>query len=546
MSKYFDSLGFSTEDISALTESYEEAQAKKDPEIELSPEEESIFEHSERISHANEETVKEVNASILEIQQSAKASLDFLAGLAMPLVFQFLFPSVFLSAWQWLTEYVQRTRDFSQLVLGLPRGFGKSTLMKIFILFCILFTKKKFILVIAARAELAENILSDVIDMLDEPNIKSVFGDWRVGIEKDTQGIKKFGFRGRNIILAGLGSGTSLRGLNLKNERPDVMLFDDVQTRECADSVVESQKLIQWMIGTAMKAKSPLGCLYIFVGNMYPTKNSILRQLKNNPQWVKFIAGGILADGTSLWEELQPIKQLLAEYQSDLAMGHPEIFFSEVLNDENASANNLIDYEKLPKFPVPEGEIAEGNFIVIDPSNDKANSDAVTITYFEVHREVPVAMHIIEDRLSPGDIIKKSLTLALEKNCRLIVVEANAYQYSLLYWFGVISSQYLISGINFLPIYSGAASKNSRILGMLKSYAKGEIFIHPSCVAQVHTQIAGFNPLKRDNTDGILDCLTYAPRVLTEHQDFIMSLGLIAEQEYNNASVLPVEYTSSF
>lgn len=546
MSKILDSLGFSSEEVLHINQNLDELAQTPNPEVELSPQETQDFIKSERIAAHEEESTSEVSAAVLEIQETAKASLDFLAGISMPTVFQFLFPPVFIMVWQWLTEYVTRTRDFSQLVLGLPRGFGKSTLMKIFILFCILFTKKKFILVIAARAELAENIISDVVDMLDEPNIKSVFGDWRIGIEKDTQGIKKFGFRGRNIILAGLGSGTSLRGLNLKNERPDVMLFDDVQTRECADSVVESNKLIQWMIGTAMKAKSPLGCLYIFVGNMYPTKNSILRQLKTNPQWVKFIAGGILADGTSLWEELQPIKQLIAEYQSDLAMGHPEIFFSEVLNDENASANNLIDYEKLPPYPVQQGDIAAGNFIVIDPSNDKANSDAVTITYFEVHYEKPVARKIIEDRLSPGEIIKQSLKLALENNCRLIVVESNAYQYSLLYWFQHFSEQYLITGIHFVPIYSGASSKNSRILGMLKSYASGELYIHPDCVAQVHSQIAGFNPLKRDNTDGILDCLTYAPRVLTEHQDFIISLGTIQEQEYSNASVLPVEYTSSF
>lgn len=545
MSNLDSYLGFTQEEIIAANLTID-PNIKPLEDVELSPEESNAYETSERIAAIEQELPQEISANVLEIQESAKKSLDFLAGLAMPTVFQFLFPVVFLSAWQWLIEYVQRTRDFSQLVLGLPRGFGKSTLMKIFILFCILFTRKKFILVIAARAELAENIISDVIDMLDEPNIKNVFGDWRIGIEKDTQGIKKFGFRGRNIILAGLGSGTSLRGLNLKNERPDVMLFDDVQTRECADSQVESAKLIQWMIGTAMKAKSPLGCLYIFVGNMYPTKNSILRQLKTNPQWVKFIAGGILADGTSLWEELQPIKQLLAEYQSDLAMGHPEIFFSEVLNDENASANNLIDYEKLPKYPVGEGEISSGNFIVIDPSNDKANSDAVTITYFEVHHEKSVAVHIIEDRLSPGEIIRRSLTLALERNCKLIVVESNAYQFSLLYWFQKIAEQYQITGINFEPIYSGSASKNSRILSMLKSYAKGELYIHPDCVAQVHSQIAGFNPLKRDNTDGILDCLTYAPRVLVEHGHFIIASATIQEQEYNSAQVLGIEYTSSF
>lgn len=278
-----------------------------------------------------------------EVITAARESLDFLAALAMPTIFAFGFPPVFQSVWQWLLTYTLKTRDFSQLALGLPRGFGKTTLIKIYVLYCILFTQKKFILIISSTATLAENIVADVVDMLNEPNVQKVFGDWRLGLEKDTQQIKKFGFRGRNIILAGLGAGTSLRGLNIKNQRPDVMIFEDIQTREQADSQILSENLEKWMVGTAMKAKSPHGCTFIFVGNMYPTKFSILRKLKYNDTWVKFIAGGILADGSSLWEDLQPIAQLTKEFENDLAMGRPEIFFSEVLNDENASSNNLID-----------------------------------------------------------------------------------------------------------------------------------------------------------------------------------------------------------
>lgn len=528
--KNMTSLGFTHEDL-------------KEAGIELTEEEESAYIKSERLAES-ENTTAEINASQQEVHDVAKESLDFLAAMAMPTVFQFLFPDVFKIVWNWLLSYVHKTRDFSQLVLGLPRGFGKSTLMKIFILYCILFTKKKFILIIAARAELAENIISDVIDMLEEPNIKSVFGDWKLGIEKDTQAVKKFGFRGRNIIIAGVGSGTSLRGLNLKNERPDVMLFDDVQTRECADSTVESAKLEQWMIGTAMKAKSPLGCLYIFVGNMYPTKNSILRKLKTNPQWIKFICGGILADGSSLWEELQPIKQLLAEYENDLAMGHPEIFFSEVLNDENASANNLIDLSKLPAYPVQENDIPVGNFIIIDPSNDKANSDAVTISYNEIYNATPVVIDLIEDRLSPGETIRKALEMALRYNCRLIAIESNAYQYSLLYWFNFMCLQLGIVGINVVELYSGSLSKNTRIVSMFKSLQAGEFFIGPRCRSAVHSQITSFNPLKRDNTDGILDCLTYIPRVIELYGEYLCSLDILISQETDAIKIL--EHNSCF
>lgn len=485
-----------------------------------------------------ESHVTEAAFEAQQVNEMAKNSLDFLAAIALPTIFRYCFPPVFQSVWNWLVSYVQRERDFSQLALGLPRGFGKTTLIKIFILFCILFTSRKFILVVSSTATLAENIISDVIDMLEEPNIKKVFGDWKLGVEKDTQSVKKFGFRGRNIMLAGLGAGTSLRGLNMKNERPDVMIFEDIQTREQADSDIQSDNLEKWLVGTAMKAKSPHGCLFIFVANMYPTKWSILRRLKSNPTWVKFIAGGILANGESLWEELQPIAQLTAEFESDLAMGRPEIFYAEVLNDETASANNLLDFSKLPAYPFPPDDIPVGNFVIIDPSAGKVTSDAVAIGYCEVHNGYPVLMELVNDRLSPGETIREALRLALTHNCRLIAIEGVAYQSTLAYWFKFICAQMEIVGIEAVEIYPGGMSKNSRILSMLKSYAAGEFYIHPDLVSLTHLQITQWNPLKRDNVDDILDLLVYMPKVLEAFGEYVASMGIIEEQSFSGLKVL--------
>lgn len=487
---------------------------------------------------------QELGATSQEIQALAKADVDFLGALVMPLTFTYCFPPVYRSVWAWLLSHANVARSFPQLALGLPRGFAKSTLMKIFVVYCILFTDKKFILIVGATAKLAENILSDIVDMLEEPNVKAVFGDWKLGLEKDTQSLKKFGYRGRNVILVAIGAESSVRGLNLKNARPDIMLMDDIQSRECADSEVQSKSLENWLVGTLMKAKAPTGCMFLFIGNMYPTKHSLLRKLKKNPTWIKFIAGGILADGTSLWEELQPISQLMQEYENDVAMGHPEIFYSEVLNDENVQANNLIDLSKLPESGYKDGDIYAGNFIIIDPATDKSNSDAVSIGYFEVHDTKPMLMELKEGRYSPGDTIRLSLELALRKNCRLIVCEGNAYQYSLCYWFEFICNQLGIVGIEAVPIYSGARAKSARILEMFKSYAAGEIYVHELVRLPVHSQISQFNPLKRDNTDGILDLLTYAPRVIAEFSEYIISGNILEQQEF--AQIEVPEFNTDF
>lgn len=484
-----------------------------------------------------EETVTEATFNANEVHDLAKNDMDFFAALAIPAVFKYCFPKVFKSVWGWLLEYVHKSRDFSQLALGLPRGFGKTIVVKLFVLYCILFTSRKFILILAENQTKANNMLSDVVDMLNEENIKKVFGHWNIGIETDRQDLKKFGFRGRNIILMA-GTVEVIRGISLKNERPDVMIFDDIQSRVMAESQTVSETLEREMVGTAMKAKSPHGCLFIFVGNMYPTKWSILRKLKSNPNWIKFIAGGINKNGESLWEELQPIEQLLREFENDLAAGRPEIFYSEVLNDENASPNYLVDFQKLPAYPFQEDDTAAGSFIVIDPATDKIGSDAVSIGYFEVHDAKPVLMELEEGRFSPGETIKIALKFCLTHNCRTVGIESNAYQYTLKYWFDFICMQMGIAGIEAVELYSGHYSKNSRILSMFKSYMAGEFHVHERCKPAVHLQITGFNPLKRDNTDGLLDLLTYAPRMIELYGDFITSMNVIESQEYNAIPII--------
>lgn len=497
------------------------------------------------------EAFKEAAFSSAQVHDLARTSLDFLAALALPTVFKYFFPDVFQQIWQLLLTYIHKPRDFSQLAIGLPRGFAKTTFIKIFLLYVILFTKRTFILICAKNEKKAVAILSDVVAFLDEPNIRKVFGDWRLGLEIDQAAQKQFGFRGRTIIIAA-GTVSTVRGLNVQHKRPDVMIFDDIQDREDAESEIVSNQIETDMIGTAMKAKSPEGCLFVFVGNMYPTKFSILRRLKTNPTWIKFIAGGILwKNGApeSLWEDLQPLTQLLKEFENDLASGRPEVFFAEVLNDENASVNRFIDISKIPECPFEE-ELSsgqhQGNFIVIDPATDKANADAVSIGYFELWDGKPVCREIVEGRLSPGDSIEESLKLCFKYNCFVVAVESNAYQYSHLYWFNYICNQRGIIGINCVDVYSGSISKNSRILTMFKSLIASEQYLSKAVRAQVFSQITAFNPLKTNNVDGILDLLTYAPKVVELYGEFIVSQLTLSLQEHDAIKVRSALETSGF
>jgi hypothetical protein len=462
------------------------------------------------------------NYDRLQIVEACRNDLNFLAAMAIPDTYEFVFPPTHITAWSILVDgEADSTHRFLQFALGIPRGHAKTTLIKLFILRCILFTNRSFFLVAASTQVHSINILSDVSSMLSEQNIRAVFGDWRIGLETDTKELKKFGFQGRNITLFAVGAEGAVRGTNVNNERPDVIIMDDIQTKECADSVLQSKTLMEWMVGTLMKSKSPRRCLFIFAGNMFAARGSILRHIKNNPTWVKFISGAILADGTALWPELRSLDSLLEELDNDIAMGQAHIFFSEVLNDTDTGINNTVDYSKFPTWPWTVNDLPQGKFILIDPSQGKGK-DADVILSAEVYDSKIGIRAIHEEHYSPINLIRKALIIAIKSETYCIAIESMAYQATLLFWFEHICQEVGISGIAFVPIYTTNMSKNSRISGGIKAMQTHEIYLHPDVRSMVQRQIADWNPMKRDNKDDILDAISNAQKVLAEYTYDIM------------------------
>lgn len=457
-----------------------------------------------------------------EVVELAKEDMDFFGGLVCPEDLDLEFPDFYVFVWTILVTSIMAVKDFSKFALGLPRGHGKTMVVKLLIVYAILFSKKRYILVIGANSTKAEAIISDVCDMLDSPNVQAIFGNWRYAIEKDRGDKKIFSFQGRKIILEAAGQGTAIRGSNQGNARPDLMIFDDSQTQIGAASLTESASYRTWFLGSALKAKSPKGCTFIYIGNMYKDIEAVpgsgiytcmLRNLQNSTAWTSFIVGAILQDGTALWEELHPIDQLLEEFQQDLDLGQPEIFFAEVLNDPKAQTSFYVDLKKLIKRETNDSELHQGNYIVIDPATSKQTPDKIVIGYFELYDGTPCFMECDDGKYTSPTTVHRTIQLALQKNCSLIVVEANAYQYALCEWFTFVLEQMGIHGITVIDMYNSGKGKNPRILELFKTINAGEVTVSPATQAKVANQAAAFDPLVINNLDDILDTMEMATRV---------------------------------
>lgn len=305
------------------------------------------------------------------------------------------------------------------------------------------------------------------------------------------------------------------------------------------------------MIGTAMKAKSPFGCLYLYVANMYPTPGSILKKLKANSDWTSLILGGIVVDKDtnepkSLWEDLHPLTQLLAEYESDLKANCPEVFLAEVLNDETAGIKAGIDITKIPEFPFDLDELPQGRGIIIDPSLDNPTSDYCGIGLVGLYDGLGCLEKTLLDKFTPLGLIKAAIILGLQTGTRLITVENVAYQASLLFWFTKVCQDNGIEGFYFMPLNVGASSKNAKIMSALKELQNKEIYIKKEVRPLLVNEIIKFNPLKKNNADTVLDLLTMVKKLLEQHRE-LMFMPYEAEfQMVGQAKPLEIEDNCTF
>lgn len=449
----------------------------------------------------------------------AKNDLNFLASLAMPTIFEFNFPPILTAIWSLLIEKVG-FNDIFRLLLGLPRGHAKTTLIKLFVLWCILFTDRKFILIICASSPKAEDFLADVWGYLAEPNIINIFGNAHITAEEDNKGQKIISFMSRTIVLTAVGQG-SVRGLNVKNSRPDMIIFDDVQDKENAESETESNKLLHWIQSTAMKLRDPRRCLFIYIGNKYRVPQRcvcILEKMQNNKLWTSIVTGAILADGQPLWPELHSLASLMEEFENDTIMGTPEVFLAEIMNDTESSFNALIDVTKIPMNPYEDKVLCQGRFIVIDVATNKIGADDTAIGLFGIYpasegRERTVLERLVFGSLSPRETIEKSFELCFESGANLIGVESVAYQSSLLFWFEEVGKLIGVEGIDFVELTS-RGKKASRILNYLKKLLKSDTFLANDVRADVFSQALAFKPHKTNNRDDILDMAEKEQQVL--------------------------------
>lgn len=460
-----------------------------------------------------------------------REDLDELAATLDPLTCVAAFPAIFVNIFALITAALLAASGVNRFAVCLPRGHGKTIVMKFMLYWAIMFSSKRFIVVICNTESLAENLIGDVWNFLWSDNSRALFGDLEVEI--DRVNMKKFYFRGRLIILKAQGSGTAVRGLNIDNRRPDLFLCDDMQDADNAKSETQAVDLQKWFLGTLLKAGAPEGYTVIYLGNMYPDikiKGSverytcILRNLQINRLWTTWVVGAILEDGQALWPEVRSLESLFEELEQDMSMGEEATFYAEVLNDPKGKSNALWDPAKVadPHNELFTDEQALFRFMILDPSTGKKKSDDQVVLLVECWDEKPVVTDLRVVQLSAPKTVHFIVGWMIETRCPLLCAESVAYQSTIIEWFDYICKDYQVEGLTAVPISPKGRTKNSRIVSAFKAVMGGSISLSYNVRPYLFHQARQFDITKIDNADDGWDCVAYVEEAFNEYSDLAL------------------------
>ena len=435
-------------------------------------------------------------------------------ALALPEEVTIPFPHTYESLW-WLIA--TQTEGIFRFAWGLPRGYAKTTLLKLLTAYLLIHGLRKFPLVVCATEPLAKAFLFDVVAILESDNIRQVYG--KIKWTHDTAEYKMGHWEetGKLIILRVASSMSAVRGLNIAIHRPDLILMDDVQTKENAESPAERERLKKWIFATLLKASDRINAIYLYVGNMY-NKHCILHLLKTSPEWTSFITGSILRDGSTLWPEFRSLAQIKATYKADRSVGEEDVFWSE---EQNIPIDDILAGINFTGVEVEDYEGSErvGAYLTVDPAGSKMNSDNVAIAAHLVCDGVPYIVDGLAQQLDPTQTIELIISYCLAWDIKCVGIESVAYQSTLGHHLQKKLAELEIKDIKIVELYPGRQSKNKRIKSWTQQVQAGSYKVSSKSVLDLLSWESGiFDLMKTDNRDDFLDVCSMGSQMYTKYQ----------------------------
>lgn len=405
--------------------------------------------------------------------------------------------------------------DEITMVLGknvlilMPRGFSKTTLMMGLICFSVCYREVDFELLVSASQGHSNKSVTAIANQLETNTlIKRAFGAMR---PPQRSGIKWSESEGEITTLSGVslmakGSGSQIRGSNINAKRPKRILADDLEDRETVNTPEQRQKLKQWFFSDlkyALPRTYKEGTIVVLGTLLH--REALTTVMWDDPDFVSVVFGAIDNEGDALWDQAMTLEEIEADKVSMASKGLVHVHYMEIMNKIVAPEDQSFKEESIIVYPRGKNDFVL-KAIALDPAiSDAKQADYASITAGGITKDG--MFHIYDQWMSKG----KEPDVLLDKFFEILLafgmtsgdkfgIESIAYQKSLLTYV----RQLMFKNKFFFEcqgITHGNQNKDARIIGHLHGRYVSKSVTHQAPFPLYVGQLLDFPNGKKDGPD---------------------------------------------
>lgn len=344
----------------------------------------------------------------------------------------------------------------------------------------------RYIVIIKQNQTLAETKLKEIVD---EYLYNQVLNINLVRVVKNSARsfeaiVRGKGRRNIRVRFEAYGKGSSIRGLSWNNLRPQIIIMDDIQDLEDAESETIVEKDWTWFL-SGIKFLSKTGRIFI-IGNNLGKKCIIERIIDNKLDKFEVLKIPAIVGGKSSWPEMFSVEQLMKEKEEYEMLGKLDIWYRERMCLAIAPESQQFRQEYFRDFQEEDLPEQFDIDITVDPAISKqkkaCNSAVVAVGKADSNPNWYVLDYKF-GKWNPYELIESVFTMYKElselypKALIRVYVEGVAYQEALRYVFEEEMRRKEI--FMYLDTFVDKSDKERRILGLVPLFKIGVIKMRP-------------------------------------------------------------------
>lgn len=458
----------------------------------------------------------------------------------------------------------------NKVAIAAPRGWGKTSLVGLALMArWVLFRYTGFICYINKSHDAAslqtENLRRELVTNRD---IKHFFGDFK---QRDVKKVEfdevfsKKAWVAFDTLVWPRGAGQQVRGVLFKNDRPGLIVIDDLEDPDKIENDDIRQGWKQWLYADVIKAVPQIGphvddykIVYI---DTLKHEDSVLQMLLDSPEWKSIRLEACDDDFNPTAPEFKSKEQIEKDWQEHVDAGQSDVFFREYRNlpistKDNAFQQQYFKYYNLPPERTFRKEIdlkltdadiqLDKNIetvVIMDPAKTVKIHSAETAIIgigIDINSARLYIRDAISEKMYPDEIYDSLFNMGIRLNAKVMGIEETSLNEFIKQ---PIKNEMFKRGKFFELVWlktRGGMKKELRIKELVPYYRMGYIYHNASCatVKKLESQLLMF---PRSKLWDLMDCLAYIIEML-EMGERYFSPGMhdndpeaeFAELEYEN------------